>query len=114
MKITKQVWSSGSITADANSAAFSMEDFSGLFVSTLHTGTLAGTVVLQGSVTEGGTFVTLKDAAGSNITLATLAGATATFTQTVDAVFAPWVRIAYVDTSGTGTIVVTATLTRQD
>ena len=105
-------WSSGSITADANSDAIDMRDHTGLFVSVLHTGTLAGPVLLQGSDAVAGTYVTLTDSAGDAITIATLAGATATFTATVDAVYSPFVRLAYVDTSGTGTIVASVTLVR--
>lgn len=112
-KVTKLVWESGVVTANAYSPAFSMNDFTGLFSVTVQTGTLTGSVVLQGSDTESGTFVTLTDSGGSNIVLASPAGATATFVQTVDAVFAPWCRVAYVDTSGSGEIDVTVTLVRQ-
>ena len=106
------VWSSDTIDDDAESDPFSMEDFNGLYVETVHDGTLDGSVVLQGCNTVGGTFQTLTDASGNDIVVATPAGGDASFQQTVSNVYAPFVRFAYENDSGSGTLAITVTRVR--
>ena len=103
------VWSTGSITADAQSGAIDMRQHTRLGGQIVHAGTLAGPIYLQGSYGARGataaTWATLTDSEGNAITLATLAGAAFDGMFNVTDINVPYVRLFYDDTSGTGSII---------
>lgn len=94
----------GTITADAYSAAVKMDTATSLHVQVTHVGTLTGTVFIYGCNTEDGTYAALKDDADAAIEIGDLAGSDLVLTKTVHGIVSRFVKFFYDDTSGSGTL----------